>query len=184
MQQIKKIQILKHGKYTSILSSDQYYLDYLKEHDLNELYLKVATEASSKVIFISFHLFQFPQSRVLNSHYIASLIKNKNYEAGISLFFFLLFIVSSAIEEMINKNPTSVFTYEYLLAACDKIADPRILNTIYYHAIQNIQDNAFLFIQYGEFLEEMNEYASAKEMFYHAYSITPTDDLARSIIRV
>ena len=33
-------------------------------------------------------------------------------------------------------------------------------------------------------LEEMNEYASAKEMFYHAYSITPTDDLARSIIRV
>ena len=85
---------------------------------------------------------------------------------------------------MINKNPASVFTYEYLLAACDKIADPRILNTIYYHAIQNIQDNAFLFIQYGEFLEEMNEYASAKEMFYHAYSITPTDDLARSIIRV
>lgn len=35
----------------------KYYLDYLKEHDLNELYLKVATEASSKVIFISFHLF-------------------------------------------------------------------------------------------------------------------------------
>ena len=85
---------------------------------------------------------------------------------------------------MINKNPTSLFTYEYLLAACDKIADPRILNTIYYNAVQNIQDNAFLFIQYGEFLEEMNEYASAKEMFYHAYSITPTDDLARSIIRV
>ena len=90
----------------------------------------------------------------------------------------------SAIEDMVNKNPTSVFTYEYLLSACDTIADPRILNTIYYYAIQNIKDNSFLFAQYGEFLEEMNEYAGAKEMFRQAYNITPNDDLARSIIRV
>lgn len=161
----------------------QYYLDYLKGHDLDELYLKVAAEAYSKVIIHSFIHSQFPQSRVLNAHYVASLVKNKKYESGICSCV-LSSQVASAIEEMINKNPTSVFTYEYLLSACDKIADPRILNTIYYHATQNIQDNAFLFIQYGEFLEEMNEYESAKEMFYHAYSITPTDDLARSLIRV
>ena len=88
------------------------------------------------------------------------------------------------MEDMINKNPTSVFTYEYLLSACDTIADPRILNTIYYYATQNIKDNSFLFTQYGEFLEEMNEYEGAKEMFRQAYNITPNDDLARSIIRV
>ena len=92
--------------------------------------------------------------------------------------------MNTAIEDMIRKNPTSVFTYEYLLSACDRIADPRILNTIYHHATQNITTNAFLFTQYGEFLEELNEYAGAKDMFYKAYTITPTDDLARSIIRV
>ena len=167
----------------ALLCQKQYYLDYLQGHDLNELYLKVATEAFSKVSFDPSIHSQFPQSRVLNAHYVASLVKNKKYESGMC-FILLLFQVASAIEDMINKNPTSVFTYEYLLSACDKIADPRILNTIYYHATQNIKDNAFLFIQYGEFLEEMNEYESAKEMFYHAYSITPTDDLARSIIRV
>ena len=113
-------------------------------------------------------------------------MKNKEYDAGI--FLLLSFIhsclVYSAIEEMVAKNPSSVFTYEYLLSACDDIADPRILNTIYAHATTNIQDNAFLFIQYGEFLEEMDEYAGAKAMFSKAYSITPTDDLARSIVRV
>lgn len=93
-------------------------------------------------------------------------------------------VVYHAIEEMVSKNPTSLFTYEYLLSACDSIADPRILNTIYHHATQHITDNSFLFAQYGEFLEEMNEYAGAKAMFYKAYTITPTDDLARSIIRV
>lgn len=97
---------------------------------------------------------------------------------------FLYYVAYTAIEEMVNKNPTSIFTYEYLLSACDSIADPRILNTIYYHATQNIKDNAFLFIQYGEFLEEMDEYDAARNMFYQAYTITPTDDLARSIIRV
>ena len=89
---------------------------------------------------------------LLNSHSVVNnILTDKN----------LLSTFLSTYSEYINKNPTSLFTYEYLLAACDKIADPRILNTIYYHAIQNIQDNAFLFIQYGEFLEEMNEYASA-----------------------
>lgn len=93
-------------------------------------------------------------------------------------------VVYTAIEEMVKKNPTSVFTYEYLLSACDTIADPRILNTIYYHATQNIQDNAYIYMQYAEFLEEMDEYDAARDMFYQAYKITPTDDLARSIIRV
>ena len=54
-------------------------------------------------------------------------MKNKEYDAGI--FLLLSFIhsclVYSAIEEMVAKNPSSVFTYEYLLSACDDIADRR-----------------------------------------------------------
>ena len=39
-------------------------------------------------------------------------------------------------------------------------------------------------MQYGEFLEEMSEYEAAREVFRKAYAITPTDDIARSIVRV
>ena len=66
-----------------------------------------------------------------------------------------------------------MFTYEYLLSACEGHA-----------GVTHIRDNAFLFQQYGEFLEELNEYENAREMFKQAYAITPTDDLARSIVRV
>ena len=76
-----------------------------------------------------------------------------------------------------------MFTYEYLLAACEG-SDPRILNYVYYQAMQNVTDNAFLLCQYGEFLEEMDQYEAAREVFRKAYDITPTDDLARSVIRV
>lgn len=77
-----------------------------------------------------------------------------------------------------------MFTYEYLLSACEGHADPRVLNFIYHEGVTHIRDNAFLFQQYGEFLEELNEYENAREMFKQAYAITPTDDLARSIVRV
>ena len=77
-----------------------------------------------------------------------------------------------------------MFTYEYLLSACEGHADPRVLNFIYHEGVTHIRDNAFLFQQYGEFLEEMNEYEAARQMFKEAYMITPNDDLARSIIRV
>ena len=50
--------------------------------------------------------------------------------------------------------------------------------------MEKVKDNALLLMQYGEFLEEMNEYVAAREVFRKAYAITPTDDLARSIIRV
>ena len=76
-----------------------------------------------------------------------------------------------------------MFTYEYLLSACDG-CDPRVLNYVYFQAMQNVTDNALLLTQYGEFLEEMNEYEAACEVFRRAYAIAPTDDLARSIVRV
>lgn len=77
-----------------------------------------------------------------------------------------------------------MFTYEYLLSACEGTADPRVMNFIYHEGVSHIKDNSFLFQQYGEFLEEMNEYEAARQMFKEAYMITPNDDLARSIIRV
>ena len=89
----------------------------------------------------------------------------------------------TAINEAIAKQPQSVFTYEYLLSACDG-CDPRVLNYVYFQAMQNVTDNALLLTQYGEFLEEMNEYETACEVFRRAYAIAPTDDLARSIVRV
>ena len=76
-----------------------------------------------------------------------------------------------------------MFTYEYLLSACDG-CDPRVLNYVYFQAMQNVTDNSLLLTQYGEFLEEMNEYEAACEVFRRAYEIAPTDDLARSIVRV
>ena len=76
-----------------------------------------------------------------------------------------------------------MFTYEYLLSACEG-CDPRVLNYVYFQAMRNVTDNALLLTQYGEFLEEMNEYEAAREVFRKAYEITPTDDLARSIVRV
>lgn len=77
-----------------------------------------------------------------------------------------------------------MLTYEYLLSACEGGVDPRVLNYVYYQGTQRVKNNALLLIQYGEFLEEMNEYAHAREVFCEAYNITPTDDLARSVIRV
>ena len=70
----------------------------------------------------------------------------------------------AAINEAIAKQPQSVFTYEYLLSACDG-CDPRVLNYVYFQAMQNVTDNALLLTQYGEFLEEMNEYEAACEVF-------------------
>ena len=55
-----------------------------------------------------------------------------------------------------------MFTYEYLLSACEGHADPRVLNFIYHEGVTHIRDNAFLFQQYGEFLEELNEYENAR----------------------
>lgn len=92
-------------------------------------------------------------------------------------------VAFEAINEAIAKQPQSVFTYEYLLAACDG-CDPRVLNYVYFQAMRNVTDNALLLTQYGEFLEEMNEYEAAREVFRKAYAITPTDDLARSVVRV
>lgn len=65
-----------------------------------------------------------------------------------------------------------------------KAAIPRILNYVYDQAIQHITDNALLLAQYAEFLEELDEYEGAREMFRRAYNIMPSDDLARSVIRV
>lgn len=42
----------------------------------------------------------------------------------------------------------------------------------------------FWLAQYAEFLEELDEYEGAREMFRRAYNIMPSDDLARSVIRV
>ena len=84
---------------------------------------------------------------------------------------------------MIEAQPTSVFTYEYLIAACEG-SDPRILNYVYDQAVRHVPDNALLLGQYAEFLEELDEYEGAGEMFKRAYNIMPTDDLARSVIRV
>ena len=58
------------------------------------------------------------------------------------------------------------------------------MNYVYYNAMEKVKDNAFLLMQYGEFLEEMSEYEAAREVFRKAYAITPTDDIARSIVRV
>ena len=125
---------------------------------------------------------KFPSSRVISAHYVGALLRNKDYKTG------MICVVSwieafSAINDAINAKPKSVFTYEYLLAACEG-SDPRILNYVYYQAMQNVTDNAFLLCQYGEFLEEMDQYEAAREVFRKAYDITPTDDLARSVIRV
>ena len=68
----------------------------------------------------------------------------------------------AAINEAIAKQPQSVFTYEYLLSACDG-CDPRVLNYVYFQAMQ---------------------YEAACVVFRRAYAIAPTDDLARSIVRV
>ena len=92
-------------------------------------------------------------------------------------------IAFTAINEAIAKKPESIFTYEYLLSACEG-SDPRVMNYVYYNAMQNVKDNSFLLMQYGEFLEEMSEYKAACEVFRKAYAITPTDDIARSIVRV
>ena len=58
------------------------------------------------------------------------------------------------------------------------------MNYVYYNAMEKVKDNAFILIQYGEFLEEMSEYEAARDVFRKAYAITPTDDIARSIVRV
>lgn len=99
-------------------------------------------------------------------------MRAKNYEGA-----------KQAIDAMIAKQPQSVMTYEYLLAAC-AAADPRVLNYIYAAAVQRLPDHALLRAQYGEFLEELNQFAAAHEMFRAAYAITPTDDLLRSMLRV
>lgn len=77
-----------------------------------------------------------------------------------------------------------MLTYQYLLSACEGHADPRVLNYIYAEGVKRVPGNAMLFTQYAEFLEEMDEFELSKEMFRRAYEITPTDDLARSVIRV
>ena len=125
---------------------------------------------------------KFPSSRVISAHYVGALLRNRDYKAGIICFISLI-EAFSAINDAINAKPKSVFTYEYLLAACGG-SDPRILNYVYYQAMENVTDNAFLLCQYGEFLEEMDQYEAAREVFRKAYDITPTDDLARSVIRV
>ena len=120
---------------------------------------------------------------MISAHLVEALLRNKEYdkgrtECGCSR------IALTAIQEQIAKKPESVLTYQYLLSACEGHADPRVLNYIYAEGVKRIPDNAMLFMQYAEFLEEMNEFELSKEMFRRAYEITPTDDLARSVIRV
>lgn len=53
-------------------AATQYYLNFLRDRDLNDLYTKVAAEAAAK----------FPTSRVLGSHRVAALLRTKDYKAG------------------------------------------------------------------------------------------------------
>lgn len=120
---------------------------------------------------------------MIGSHYVESLLRNKEYDKGVICVRWWR-IALHAINEEIRKKPDSVLTYEYLLSACEGHADPRVMNYIYAEGVKRVKNNAMLYTQYGEFLEEMNEYELSKEMFRCAYEITPTDDLARSVIRV
>ena len=87
----------------------------------------------------------------------------------------------AAINEAIAKQPQSVFTYEYLLSACDG-CDPRVLNYVYFQAMQNVTDNALLLTQYGEFLEEMNEYGFPPRLRDRAHRRPRSVDRASGII--
>ena len=161
-------------------------MQFLRDRGLTDLYQKIATEAVSK----------FPDSRVIHSHLVGALLRQKDYKSGMFFYFYFYFyliwwqsdanhntIAFTAINEAIAKKPESVFTYEYLLSACEG-SDPRVMNYVYYNAMEKVKDNAFLLMQYGEFLEEMSEYEAARDVFRKAYAITPTDDIARSIVRV
>ena len=157
----------------------------MRDRGLTDLYQKIATEAVSK----------FPDSRVIHSHLVGALLRQKDYKSGMLSSSHSISIQSSnnphndnpiafnAINEAIAKKPESVFTYEYLLSACEG-SDPRVMNYVYYNAMEKVKDNAFLLMQYGEFLEEMSEYEAARSVFRKAYAVTPTDDIARSIVRV
>ena len=53
-------------------SLTQYYLDFLRNRGLVDLYQKVAAEAVAK----------FPESRAVASHFVGALLRKKDYKGG------------------------------------------------------------------------------------------------------
>lgn len=62
---------------------EQYYLDYLRDHQLFDLYQQVCEEARMKVMLYVCLNEQFPDVRVIGSHYVESLLRNKEYDKGV-----------------------------------------------------------------------------------------------------